>query len=160
MTLVSSFLRESSAVVAILAYTMAMPNGAFAALSAQAKPGDNCTPYNGYAIGYSIGNPPRDFRIVDQRVVLANGWEPYAWILTTRSGSHWLVPYPPYFTGKSEVIHFPVPPLLRLSSVDPESVARAMRRYLNDFSGWRERQLALPSKTLTANCFGRAFAAS
>jgi hypothetical protein len=70
------------------------PAAAGADIGSVAKRGDNCTVFNGYAVGFPMSGTRGD-TIVDQAVILANGWRAVGWILTLRGERLRLVAYKP-----------------------------------------------------------------
>lgn len=79
----------------MLTYLIASSSAtASADIGSVAKRGDNCTVFNGYAVGFPMVGTKGD-AIVDQAVILANGWRAVGWILTLRDGRLRLVAYKP-----------------------------------------------------------------
>jgi hypothetical protein len=74
-------------VSSLFALLLLCGNIAQADIGSVAKRGDNCTPINGFAIGFPI--PGEDIprgSIANEAVILADGWDPVGWILTSRDG--------------------------------------------------------------------------
>jgi hypothetical protein len=74
-----------------------VPNSTVPPGRSAANQGDNCTPFGGFAIGYSLETEPnyRAGRIVNQSVVLArkgDGLKILGWLLTTFAGDQWFTP--------------------------------------------------------------------
>lgn len=82
-----------------------------------AKRGDNCTVFNGYAVGFPMVGTMGD-TIVDQAVILANGWRTVGWILTLRDGQMRLVAYKPNDNDDQEKPGVRGPVVLRSLSKD------------------------------------------
>ena len=87
-----------TAVLALL-FVVVRSVPAAASLMGPAVAGDNCTPFNGYAIGYSTATG----RIVGQSVVLQSGWKLVGWILVDASRSAFFVPYERYFDPNADI---------------------------------------------------------
>ena len=96
--------RWCAAIMTAVITMVAVPSACYARLGAVAVPGDNCTPYNGYAVGYPLpshgGHGQSQSRISDQRILLGNGWNVFGWIITTQAHDMWFLPYRPFFTSR------------------------------------------------------------
>jgi len=93
-----------------------------------AKRGDNCTPINGFAIGFPVGeNIPRG-SIVNEAVILADGWDPVGWILTSRNGHFTLAMLHASKIEKGEV---GIPPVVALPSMSMSTIRSTYNSFRN-----------------------------
>ncbi|MBV8370356.1 MAG: hypothetical protein JO036_15725 [Candidatus Eremiobacteraeota bacterium] len=98
-----------------------------AGIGSVAKRGDNCTPIDSFAIGFPVpGQGLPGSSIVNEAVILANGWDPVAWILTSRDGRLVLAALHASKIEKEEV---GTPPVIGLPSMS----ASAIRSTYNSF---------------------------
>ncbi len=111
----------------IVALCSSIRTPAEARLGGAAERGDNCTPFNAYAIGYPIPAATGPVvPIINESVVLDGGWRVVGWILTGRGGAMRLVAYRP----TREVIDgdtsgLGVPPSYVLRSATPSDIRSA-----------------------------------
>lgn len=104
----------------LLALLVVCSGTARADIGSIARRGDNCTPINGFAIGYPVpGRHIPGGSIVNEAVILANGWDPVGWILTTRDGHLALTAYHPSGTEQATI---GVPPIIALPSASTGTV--------------------------------------
>ena len=113
--------------------------------------GDNCTPFNSYKVGYSTPSG----RIVQQTVLLADGWNLVGWIIDEDSGTRLFAPYEPFFDGVMRDVRGAGPPTLYPTGRGAE-LGRGYAAHVR----WRNANglttvapSALPSTTLVAPCF-------
>lgn len=85
---------RSLTALGLLCALLAAPAPAGAVLSGRAEPGDNCTPFNTYKIGYRTASQAR---IVQQGLVLERGWLLVGWTVRDGSDMSYFIPYAPYF---------------------------------------------------------------
>lgn len=124
-----------------------------AALSGVAERGDNCTPFNGFRIGYATA---RGATIIDQRIVLAYGWDLVGWLILDASHETFFVPYAPYFELNAARDQSAAVPALFPAGKGGADLAGAYATYLR----WRQQNglqsiapTALPDKLLIGPCF-------
>lgn len=127
-------------------FALALLEAAAAEVGGTARPGDNCSPVNGIAVGYAI---PIGGQIVDQDVLLANGWQTIGWALHDSRGAWWLSPF--YAFGTSE------PPgsgggVVSLAGPDHDSVVKAYDAYNKLYPGFIRTRANL-DRLLIAPCF-------
>jgi hypothetical protein len=126
---------------------LAMSQGAGAELGGQATNGDNCTPVNGFAIGFPV---PGGGQIVDQRVLLADGWKTFGWALHDSKGTWWFAPLPTY--GTTQPVNGQ-PPTTRLGRLDRAALVGAYEAFLAHFGPASVTERAPLDRILIAPCF-------
>jgi len=123
-----------------------------AALSGTAERGDNCTQFNAFRIGYGTASGT----IVDQSVVLEQGWNLVGWIVRDSSNAAFFVAYAPYFEhGSAKDVSGAVPTLYAMRNGET-GLVDAYDAYIR----WRKRNAmkleapaSLSHRMLVAPCF-------
>ncbi|MDP9024793.1 MAG: hypothetical protein M3N13_05440 [Candidatus Eremiobacteraeota bacterium] len=143
--------------IPLILFVFGNASAAWAALGADAARGDNCTPFNSFKIGYAVPGGT----IVQQSVVLAEGWQVAGWILDTASGKRYYVPEPRFFDHSVDDFVTAGPPAfvaLQSSGSDPLQIAyRQVRELRRGYSRFVDRDSPrdLPTRTLVAPCFAQ-----
>ncbi|HZO94416.1 MAG TPA: hypothetical protein VFB22_11715 [Candidatus Baltobacteraceae bacterium] len=108
--------------VSALLFAFWMRSGpAVARIGGVAQRGDNCTPLNGFAVGFPVaGTPLPAGTIVDQHVVLDRGWRTIGFFLTERNGTFVFAPFNIAASPKDET--YPIPPMFRVPSMAPSAI--------------------------------------
>lgn len=131
---------------------------ASAALGGQAARGDNCTPFNSFKVGYAVPGGT----IVQQSVILVDGWLVAGWILETASQKRYYLPNPRYFDHSVDEyqvaagppafapIRAPGPDALNMAYRDIRELRRGYSQHID-----RDSLPDLPAATLVAPCFAQ-----
>lgn len=131
---------------------------ASAMLGSNAARGDNCTPFNSFKIGYSLTRGT----IVDQKVVLVEGWLTAGWILGTSSGTQYYLPNPRFFDHSVDEYSIAAgpPAFVVLQSSHPDALKRAYHLVRAQRAGYARHHNSdapsdLPPRTLIAPCYAK-----
>jgi hypothetical protein len=137
---------------------LAATREASAILGHDAARGDNCTPFNSFKIGYSLTRGT----IVDQRVILVDGWLTAGWILGTTSGAQYYLPNPRFFDHSIDEYSIAAgpPAFVVLRSSEFNALRSAYHLVRVQRSGYARRHNSdappdLPFTTLVARCYTR-----
>jgi hypothetical protein len=143
----------ATAVACLIGITGRVP--ANAVLMGPAAAGDNCTPFNGYSIGYRTAFGAR---IIAQSVVLQRGWKLVGWILQDASRSAFFVPYEPYFDPANADASGGLPSLYPTGSIhDPAAGYAAFIRWRSANGLRTTAPTELSKPLLVSNCFTQPF---
>lgn len=142
--------------LALLILVFGNASTASAALGAQAARGDNCTPFNSFKVGYAVPGGT----IVQQSIILVDGWLVAGWILRTVSGKRYYLPNPRYFDHSVDEYNVAAgPPAFALiQAPGPDALNRAyreIRKVRRAYSQHVDRDSLpdLPAATLVEPCF-------
>ncbi len=127
-----------------------------ASLSGPATPGDNCTPFNPYKIGYRTAHGAR---IAQQSVILEDGWQLVGWVVQDQSGAAFFVPYESYFAHVPEPNASGFVPILFAIGHQRVDFSRGFDAYvqwLKDGGFATDPNLRLPTNVLVVDCFTKA----
>jgi hypothetical protein len=141
------------AMLGCLCAIIRVPAPASATLSGQGVAGDNCTPFHGYRLGYRTASQAR---IVQQSIILQNGWKLVGWIIRDAHRDAFFVPYEPYFDPAIKDAAGTLPSLYATGrGRDPSrGYASYMRwRGANGLSSLAPPEL--PKPMLVTDCFAR-----
>jgi hypothetical protein len=132
---------------------------ASAMLGSNAARGDNCTPFNSFKIGYGV---PRG-TIVDQSVVLVDGWLTAGWILGTSSGTRYYLPNPRFFDHSIDEYGIAAgpPAFVVLEPSRPDALKNAyrlVRAQRKEYARHHDSDAPydLPPRTFIARCYSKA----
>jgi hypothetical protein len=122
-----------------------------AALGGTAERNDNCTPFNVYQIGIPLADGST---LVDQSVVLADGWDLMGWLIISSNGKRSLVPYAGYVAAV-DGSKYPTG-YISLTKYDAAVDYQAVVSYIVHSSLAslpRRPDLTPPRRVLVASCF-------